>query len=262
MTTEYGVSDFRYQMPQVTVPGDPQVTYDYFYNAILYMMVTQQDQFSMTFYDTTWDYLQETLGGTDLAWQAYCDAQGDYHEYGCFYESFTQGWQNEGSSVTWTLQISDPDFYIGDTFGYQNAFLLSVPYYAQQIADDGMVTPAMSDYEVAEYLYRYMAMNFAYDTTYHPISYTGYGMLANGVGVCQGYVSVYNALCKMFGIDIVGVVGSTSGEDHIWSYANLDGEWLYIDPTWGDSHYDGVTANMDYFAVSYATLSKTHIFDS
>lgn len=262
MTTEYGVTDFRYQQPRVTVPGDPSITYDYFYNAILYMMVTEQESLTMTFFSTSEDYLWETKDGDTLLEQAFEDVVDDYHEYGAFYDTMEQELRSIGSTVAWTVGIYDGEFSIGDTFAYQRSFLLGMPSYAQQIADAGMITSNMSDYDAAEYLYRYMIQNFAYDNNLNPISFNGYGMLSNGVGVCQGYVSVYNVLCKLFGMDVVGVSGQAGGDNHIWSYANLEGEWLYIDTTWGDCYVDGVTADMSYFAVSYNKLSNTHTFDN
>lgn len=69
-------------------------------------------------------------------------------------------------------------------------------------------------------------------------------------------------LCKIVGIDVIGVTGHGNGGKHIWTYANLDGNKVYIDVTWGDpSEANDLTYDLSYFAVSDRALSSSHTWD-
>ncbi len=58
--------------------------------------------------------------------------------------------------------------------------------------------------------------------------------------------------------------GTADGQSHAWNLAKLDGEYYYIDTTWGNATYSGDGMGLDsfinynYFAVTTGELQKTH----
>ncbi|MFI3312896.1 MAG: S-layer homology domain-containing protein [Eubacteriales bacterium] len=275
-TAKYPVTDdYTTLLPVADPIGDAVITYDYFYNLFVYMIAEQETVYTvnLSYTAASRDQATEvdtfTIDGTKItsdeisaiAFSAFCDVKNQHHDMGSFYETLNQSYSYGEKNLAWTMTIYDVGYSAASTISYQNAFYAKLVAAAQAIYDSGAITDHMSQYEIAEYLYKYMGANYAYDTNYNDISYNGYGLMTNGVGVCQAYTATYNGLCKLFGIEIYGVTGTTDGEGHIWSYANLDGTWLYIDVTYGDPVPDRDTALMDFFALTKAEISKTHIFD-
>lgn len=257
MQQDYGVTDFRYLNERVPEPYEVSVSSEYFDQLFTFMMLNDVTKYTFELpYDS--DMANEDYYGYTIAFESFSRMQDQYHEVGAFYERISQGISGD-STVKWTIELSDPVYSSSQIVSFKNGFLLAMNDVVQSIYDKGWVDISDSEYDKAEYFYKWCAVNFAYDTNFNDISYTGYGMLQNNIGVCQGYVSVYNVLCKLSGIDIIGISGIAGGEQHIWCYAELDGKNYYIDPTWGDPVPD-VPNNylLDYFAIDYAKLSETH----
>lgn len=144
----------------------------------------------------------------------------------------------------------------------QIAFFDKVQKAAVSLIENGDITDSMTDKEKAKVLFAWMAANTEYDDALNKVSYTGYGQIAYGKAVCQGYTATYDLLCKLFGIEVRGITGVTGADstDHIWTKAYLDGKWVHIDSTWGDS-YGSDKADYEYFAASSAFMKKTHTWD-
>lgn len=124
----------------------------------------------------------------------------------------------------------------------------------------GKITESMTEKEKARVLYKWMAYNLEYDTELANIGYTPFGAIKRKAS-CQGYTSLYNMLCRIVGIDVIAISGTTDGGGHIWTLASLDGEYSYIDSTWGDPTPDEENyCDMTYFAVTKEFLNRTHKF--
>lgn len=100
------------------------------------------------------------------------------------------------------------------------------------------VTPGMTKWEQAEALYTWLTENVRYDQRYYAdfanmpyASTTAYGALADGTAICGGYAQALQLLFEKAGIPCVTVSGSSSGENHMWNLAFLDGAWQYFDAT-------------------------------
>lgn len=103
----------------------------------------------------------------------------------------------------------------------------------------------MKDYEKEKVLHDYIVKNCEYDERYYtdtiPMeSYTAYGVLIKGIGVCQGYAVAMNMLLEEAGIESIIITGevfdyNTSKYDgHAWNLVKLDDEYYHLDSTWDD----------------------------
>jgi ribosome-associated protein YbcJ (S4-like RNA binding protein) len=90
--------------------------------------------------------------------------------------------------------------------------------------------------------------------------------LEEKTGVCQDYAYLAIALLRASDIEARFVEGMASGgwwpQRHAWVEANVDGEWLTMDPTWGSGYIkdDKFVAdfNEKYFDPDKAEFEKTH----
>jgi len=126
----------------------------------------------------------------------------------------------------------------------------------------------MTDVEKAKAIHDYIVKNTRYDyenyqkNTVPPESYTAYGVLIKGTGVCQGYSAAFNLLAKMAGIKSIGVSGEGKGAAHAWNMVKLDGKVGYIDVTWDDPLPDrGDKVSYDYFNIGEDQIGKDHKWD-
>ena len=131
----------------------------------------------------------------------------------------------------------------------------------------------------AQVLFNWVVLHVDYDHTFKRYSFTGYSAAAYGYAVCQGFTALYNALCKCFGISIVGMSGEginrrqRTYESHIWSFALLDGRNTYIDVTWGNPEFQDdrllrkyninpkLLCDFKHFNIPYNELIKEHRWD-
>ena len=138
--------------------------------------------------------------------------------------------------------------------------------------------PAGDDYAKAKYFYEYLAANVSYDHDAQARNLAGgiysegqtiVESLVNHTSVCTGYARALQLLLQRSGIPCVVVMGPARGEAHVWCAAKLDGDWYFIDPTWGDSQITdeygqpsgSERLNYDYLCVTSADLSATHVPD-
>lgn len=90
-----------------------------------------------------------------------------------------------------------------------------------------------------------------------------------GSSVCAGYTRATQYLLNQIGVPTTMVEGSslTTGENHAWNLCYLDGNYYYVDTTWGDASYSGNEysdvefvgdINYDYLLVTTEELNRTH----
>lgn len=126
------------------------------------------------------------------------------------------------------------------------------------------------DYEKARYVYETLIRNTDYVLD-APDSQNLYSVLVNGASVCQGYAKATQYLLNHLGVPCVLVQGQVEpGEGHAWNLLCVDGEYYYMDTTWGDASYrqtesaplqgEGIPqVNYDYLCVSTRQLLRTHV---
>lgn len=176
------------------------------------------------------------------------------------------------------LNITLNEVYKGallDTFLFLNGCVMV----KKSIIEQKIVNRNMSEYELAKVLYNWVVLHTRYDSSFNNYSFSGYSALFFGYAVCQGYTALYNALCKLFGLNIVGMSGEGYNRDmgrtekHIWSFALLDNKNVYIDVTWGHPNFKneddlkryGIDTNLlcdfSFFDIPYNILQKDHKWD-
>lgn len=128
------------------------------------------------------------------------------------------------------------------------------------------ITPEMSDYEKSLIIHDYIINSSRYDDrllkkgVVPPESYSSYGILSLGVGVCESYAKAMKYLMDGVGIESTLVIGESKGENHAWNLVRIEDEYYHIDSTWNDPiTSDGSDVlRYNYFNLDDYEMSKTH----
>ncbi len=142
-------------------------------------------------------------------------------------------------------------------------------YDAAKAVIGSQIEPDMSDLEKEYALYLWTITHMEYDfdhqdptVTVSRDSFTPYGGLIKGKGVCLGFASVFQLLMDMAGAECITVVGAAynSEEDHAWNMVRLDGKWYCVDATWDWTYYNDM-GYMRYFNVTSDFMAEEHQWD-
>lgn len=108
---------------------------------------------------------------------------------------------------------------------------------AEQIAAQE-TDSSMTEREKAEALYTYLISHVKYDHRYNSDrvnmpydAQTAIGALRDNLAICGGYSHALQLLFEQAGIPCFNMTGKYFGQNHMWSIARLDGEWLWFDAT-------------------------------
>ncbi|MCL2019794.1 MAG: dockerin type I domain-containing protein [Oscillospiraceae bacterium] len=106
---------------------------------------------------------------------------------------------------------------------------------------------AENDFEKALFLHDYIVLNTIYDsenlayleknnysTPLRENSHTAYGVLVDGLAVCDGYARAYLYLLRRAGVESRVITGTMKGGPHIWNLVKIDGYWYHADTTASD----------------------------
>ena len=139
----------------------------------------------------------------------------------------------------------------------------------QRLAECFQQVPLNEDeYSTVRYLYERLIDHTEYDRTAEN-NQNIRSVFLQGRSVCQGYAKAMQYMLQKAGIQCVLVTGFTNGERHGWDLVRVNGEYYYLDPTWGDASYasggtesalDGFVPpiNYDYFLVTTDEITRTH----
>lgn len=125
------------------------------------------------------------------------------------------------------------------------------------------------DYEIIKYVYEELIRRTDYELTI-PDNQNIYSVFAFKLSVCQGYAKATQYLLNSLGVDCTLVSGKVQGGNlHGWNLVNSNGDYYYVDTTWGDASYNASEGedsieppaiNYDYLCVTTEELSRTHQF--
>ena len=97
-------------------------------------------------------------------------------------------------------------------------------------------------------------------------------VLLYGKSVCQGYAKAVQYLLNNLGVECTVVTGkSKGGEGHAWNLVKIDGDYYYLDATWGDEEYrelsgekkvPGREVSYDFLNVTSDDIAGTHTADN
>jgi len=107
----------------------------------------------------------------------------------------------------------------------------------------GLITADMTDTEKVKAIHDDIVANFEYDTytnsskrtsDYADESFTAYGLVKNGYGVCEAYAELFCLMSTYAGVPCYPVTGYYGGGRHMWNKVKIDGKWQNIDCTTDD----------------------------
>lgn len=136
----------------------------------------------------------------------------------------------------------------------------------------GAMTQGLDEYGQVKYIYEYIISN----TEYRLNSENNQNICSvflNGKSVCQGYAKAAQYLLRELGFEITLAFGKVQdGDLHTWNLVRVDGDYYFMDPTWGDAGYlrqdrqqnteKVQPVNYEYFLITTEQLSKTHRIDN
>jgi hypothetical protein len=124
----------------------------------------------------------------------------------------------------------------------------------------------MDDYDKVKYTYEYVIKNTVYREDLQD-DQNIYSVFGKKGSVCAGYSKAIQYLLKRIGIECSYVAGEAIGQGaHAWNIVKVDGEYYYLDATWGEFNVEDNTDPeksifYDYFCVTTDELLKTHKID-
>jgi len=137
-----------------------------------------------------------------------------------------------------------------------------------------IIKPGMSEYEKVLAVHDHLIRNSVYDranadnASVPPEEHEAYGVIVNGIGVCDSYAKAVKLLLDKAGVECV-IVEGTSAEapgqsaDHAWNIVWIEGEYYHLDATWDDVSEErgSDTTAYFYFNLGDTDMQKTHFWD-
>lgn len=133
----------------------------------------------------------------------------------------------------------------------------------------GGISKDASEYEKVKYVYEYVIENTDYRLD-APQNQNICSVFISRESVCQGYAKAVQYLLERLDVSCTLVLGYVDNVGHAWNLVQIDGQYYYVDATWGDASYRGggenlgqyPTVNYDYLCVTTEQLCKTHVISN
>lgn len=130
----------------------------------------------------------------------------------------------------------------------------------------GQIAADASQYQKIKFVYEYLINTVEYDLS-SPDSQNIQSALLYKRSVCAGYSKAFQYILNRMGLFCTYITGTiVDGGDHGWNMVRIDGNYYYVDVTWGDPVFanqmenteDGVI-NYNYLCCTEYDLFKTHM---
>lgn len=131
-----------------------------------------------------------------------------------------------------------------------DAFAATVQGNSIEEVSSKLVAPYKTESEKFRAIFRWVTLNISYDVDGYlgkaKMKFDSLEVFKNRTGVCSGYASLLRAMCRIAGIECVGVTGmarsdardSTYNSNHEWVAVKLEQKWWLTDPTWASGSID------------------------
>lgn len=161
---------------------------------------------------------------------------------------------NSGDYLAWSW-INVKFEWIGTATSRCYTITMHFSYYTtaqqeQELADAlGQVVQDLNLWTVSDYkkylgLYQYVTNHVDYATEELEAGeksvFSAYSAMFSGRAVCQGYATLFYALCRSMNLP----VRTVNGTDHAWNLVQLGELWYAVDATWDGS---GTVSTLNYF---------------
>lgn len=128
------------------------------------------------------------------------------------------------------------------------------------------ISPEASTYEKIKYVYEYLIRMVEYNSGSQDSQNIQSALLYHS-SVCAGYSKAFEYILHRMGLFCTYITGKIQGGgDHGWNMVRIDGEYYYVDVTWGDPVFanqmdgaDGNLINYNYLCCTESDLFKTHV---
>jgi hypothetical protein len=129
------------------------------------------------------------------------------------------------------------------------------------------LSPDAALFDKILHVYEYVINNTEYDLE-SEYNQSMISVALYGESVCKGYAKMTQYLLNRLGIPCTTVNGY-AGESHSWNLVNADGDYYYLDPTWGDpqkakpgrSGASESRISYEYFMITDEELAFSHELD-
>lgn len=126
-----------------------------------------------------------------------------------------------------------------------------------------------SDYQKIKYVYEYIINTTDYNAGAADTQNIQSALLHHA-SVCAGYSKAFQYILNRMGMFCTYITGTIKeGGDHGWNMVRIDGNYYYVDVTWGDPVFvnqvegdSGNVINYNYLCCTQMDLFKTHTPDS
>ena len=151
------------------------------------------------------------------------------------------------------------------------------PNYTKTVEEQAVINKELADYtqrllasitgttsfSKVQGVYDYIVEHTQYDITAPDLGNLS-SVTSHGRAVCEGYAKATMYFCNLLGIDCIVVPGyiRSNGTAHLWNAVKLDGQWYFVDTTWGDEDFENSKrapeVRYDYLCVSQEQIRGTH----